>query len=150
MLDWTCWPAVMKLFKSHNGTLYWLRFLFYFVILSFQDFVRCTNTYLSSHMWLRAAVHGRASEHLTSMETRAGNSAQWAVPLRGKVEQGRKLHNKDADWMAHSWWVGVGWVRGLKLVELGGGNGRRRSKSLKSTSSLVRVSRRIIHLFIQK
>lgn len=81
-----CWtePAIMKLFKSHNATLYWLGFLLYSVILSFQGFVGCTNTYLSSHMWLGAAVHGGACKHLTSMEARAGNSAQWLVPLRAK------------------------------------------------------------------
>lgn len=125
-LCWTYrWPGIMKLVKSHNGTLYWL-------ILSFQGLVRCTNTYLSSHMWLRAAVHGGAYEHLTSMETRADNSAQWLVPLRGKVEQGRKLHNKVAGRMAHSWWVRWG---GVKLLEMGGrsvggGNAKRKSNSL--------------------
>lgn len=88
-------------------------------------------------MWLRSAVHGGAYKHLTSMETRADNSAQWLVPLRGKVEQGRKLHNKDAGRMAHSWWVqwGGGGGEGVKLVEMGGksvigGNAKRKSKSL--------------------
>lgn len=54
--------------------------------------------------------------------------------IKGKVEQSRKLHNKDAVWTAHSWWVGVGWGKtggggGGGGVAAGGGG--RRLKCLK-------------------